>query len=83
MVVTRSRENKQMEDELATLKTKLQYLDEKILGLHLQHLARNNRQNPKSSTDIRFSSSNNFHGLKLDFPWFNGDDPTEWIYREK
>ena len=43
----------------------------------------NNRRDPESSVDTRFSLSSNFHGLKLDFPHFNGDDPTGWIYREE
>ena len=43
MVVTHAGANKQMEEELAALKTKLQDMDENILGLHLQHPAMNNR----------------------------------------
>ena len=42
MVVTRTRANKQMEEELAALKTKLKDLDENILDLHLQHASMNN-----------------------------------------
>ena len=83
MVVTHAWENKQMEDGLSSLKNKLQYLDEKILSLHLQHSTMNNRWNLVSSVDIGFSSSSNFHGSKLDFPHFNGDDPTGWIHREE
>ena len=41
----------------------------------------NNRRQPESSTDTGFLSSSNFHGPKLDFRHFNGDDPTGWIYR--
>ena len=43
----------------------------------------NNRRQPKSFADIGFSSSSNFHGSKIDFPRFNGDDPTRWIDREE
>ena len=35
MVVTRTGENKQMEEELVTLKTKLEDLDQIFLDLHL------------------------------------------------
>ena len=72
---------KKMKDKIAALKTKLEDLDEKILGLHIQHSSMNNRRQPKSSTDNSFSYSNNFRGSNLDFPCFNGDDPTGWIYR--
>ena len=82
MVVTCAGENKQMEDKLAALKTTLQDLDEKFLGLHLQRSTMNNRAQPKSFGETGFSSSNNFRGLKLDFPRFNGDDLTGWIYKE-
>ena len=37
----------------------------------------------KSSVDTGFSSSSKLCGLKLDFPQFNGDYPTGWIYREE
>ena len=83
MVVTHVGANKQMEDELATLKTKIQGLDEKFLSLHLQHSPMNNRCQLESSVDTRFSSSSNFHETKLDFPCFNGDHLTGWIYREE
>ena len=43
----------------------------------------NNRRQPESSADIGFSSFSNFHRPKLDFPRFNGDDLTGWIYREE
>ena len=49
-------------------------MDEKILDLHVQHSSIYNRQQPESSVDTEFSSSSNFHGSKLDFPRFNGDD---------
>ena len=42
-----------------------------------------NQQDPESFADTGFSSSRNFHGSKLVFPHFNGDDPTGWIYREE
>ena len=35
MVVTHARENRQMEEELVTLKTKLKDLDQRFLDLHL------------------------------------------------
>ena len=81
MVVTHAGANKQMEEELVALKTKLQDLVEKILSLHLQHSTINNKQQLESSAYTGFSSSNKFRGLKLDFPCFNGDDPTGWIYK--
>ena len=83
MVVTHTRANKQMEEELAAIKSKLEDLDQKILVLQLQHSPMNNRRQPESSTDTGFSSFSNFHGPKLDFPHFNGDDMTGWIYREE
>ena len=43
MVVTRAGANKQMEEELVSLKTKLEDLDQKFLGLHLQHSSMRNR----------------------------------------
>ena len=81
MVVTRAGANKQMEEELASIKSKLEDLDQKILGLQVQHSPMNNRHQPKSSVDTGFSLFSNFRGPKLDFPRFNGDDPTRWIYR--
>ena len=83
MVVTRAIENKNMEEELAAIKSKLEDLDQKFLGLHLHNSPMNNRRQPESSVDIGFSSSSNFRGPKMDFPRFNGDDPTGWIYREE
>ena len=83
MVVTHTEENKQMEEELAAIKSKLEDLDKKFLGLHLQHSPMNNRSQHESSTDTGFSSFSNFHRPKLDFPRFNGDDSTGWIYREE
>ena len=82
MVVPRAGANRQMEEELVTLKTKLEDLDQRFLDLHLQYSAMSNRQHLESSADIDFSSSCNFCGLKIDFPRFNGDDLTGWIYRE-
>ena len=79
MVVTRAGENKQMEDELTTIKSKLEDLDQKFLGLHLQHSTMNNRRPLEPSADTGFASSSNFRGPKHDFPHFNGDDPTGWI----
>ena len=81
MVITRARANTQMEEELAAIKSKLEDLDQKILGLQLQHSPMNNCRQPESSTDTGFSSFSKFCGQKLDFPRFNGDDPTGWIYR--
>ena len=69
-----------MEEALAAIQAKLQELDEKFLGLHLEHSAMNTRQQFKSSSTNGFSSSSNFRGLKLDFPRFNGTDPTGWVY---
>ena len=83
MVVTRTEANKQMEEELATIKSKLEDLDQKFLILHLQHSPMNNPRKPESSANIGFSSFSNFRRLKLDFPRFNGDDLIEWIYREE
>ena len=70
-----------MEEELVTLKTKLADLDQRFLNLHLQHLAMSNQKQLESSADTKFSSSNSFHGPKIDFPCFNGDDPTGWIHK--
>ena len=83
MVVTHARENKQMEEECVTLETKLQDLDEKFIGLHIQHSTMRNQRQHDSSVDTGFSSSNNFRRPKMDFPLFNGDDLTGWIYRAK
>ena len=44
MVVTCARENKKMEEELVTLKTKLEDLDQIFLNLHLQYLSMSNQQ---------------------------------------
>lgn len=65
-----------MEEEIASLKTKLQDLDDKILGLNFQQSAMS--RNHSGDTG---SSSGNFRGPKLDFPRFDGSDPTGWIYR--
>ena len=81
MVVTRAGENKQMEEELAAIKSKLEDLDQKFLGLHLQHSPMNNCHRPESSADTGFSSFNSFHRTKLDFHRFNGDDPIGCVYR--
>ena len=51
MVVTRSEANKQMEEELAAIKSKLEDLDQKILGLQVQHSPMNNCRQPESSAD--------------------------------
>ena len=75
--------NKQMEEELAALNTKLEDLDQKILSLHLLHSAMSNQRQPRSFAGIGSSRSSNFNGPKLDFPYFNGDDPTGWIYIEE
>ena len=72
-----------MEEELLTIKTKLIDLDQIFLDLHLQHSAMRNQQQLESSIEIEFSSSNKFRGSKIDFPRFNGDDPTRWMYRGK
>ena len=50
MAITRTRENKQMEDKLAALETKLEDLDQRFIDLHLQYSAMSNRQQPESST---------------------------------
>ena len=39
MAITRARANKQMEDEIVILNTKLEDLDQIFLDLHLQHSA--------------------------------------------
>ena len=54
MFVTRAGENKQMEEKLAAIKSKLEDLDQKILGLHLQDSPMNKRHQPESSADTRF-----------------------------
>ena len=81
MVVTRAWANRQMEEESVTLETKLEDLDQRFLDLHLQHSTMSNWQQPESSADTEFSASNNFRGPKIDFPRFNGDDPTGWKYK--
>ena len=81
MFITCIGENKQMEEELATIKSKLDDLDQQILGLQLHHSPMNNHRQPESSKDTGFSSSSNFREPKLDFPHFNGDDLIGWIYR--
>ena len=48
MAVPRAGANRQMEEELVTLKTKLEDLDQIFLNLHLQHSAMSNRQQPES-----------------------------------
>ena len=83
MVVTHVRENKQMEEEISTIKSKREDLDQKILGLQVQHSPMKNCRQPESSTNIGFSLFSNFHGLKRDSPHFNGDDLTRRIYGEK
>ena len=81
MVDTHANENKQMEEELATIKTKLKDLDKKILILHLPHSPMSNRRQLDSFVDTGSSSSCNFLGLNIEFPRFNGDDSTGWIYK--
>ena len=44
MVVTRVGANKQMEEELAAIKSKLEDLDQKFLGLNHQHSPMDNRR---------------------------------------
>ena len=70
-----------MEEELVTLKTKLEDLDKIFLDLHLQYSAMSNRQQPESSTCTAFSAASNFSGPKIEFPHFNGDDPSGWIHK--
>ena len=41
-----------MEEELVTLKTKLEDLDQKFLSLHLQHLAMSNQRHDESSETL-------------------------------
>ena len=72
-----------MEEELATIKSKLEDLDQKFLGLNRQHSPMDNRRQLESSADTGFSVFSHYRRPKLDFPRFNGDDPTGWIYREK
>ena len=81
MVVTHAGANKQMEEELAAIKSKIEDLDQKFLGLNRQHSPVDNRHQPESSVDTGFSLFSHYHRPKLDFPHFNGDDPTRWIYR--
>ena len=81
MVVPHVGANRQMEEELVTLKTKLEDLDQIFLDLHLQYSAMRNRQKPKSYAGTAFSASNNFCGPKIEFPHFNGDDPSGWIHK--
>ena len=75
MVVPRAGANRQMEEELVTLKTKLKDLDQIFISLHLQYSAMSNQQQPESSAGTTFSTSSNFCGLKIEFAHFNGDDP--------
>ena len=63
-----------MEEEIVTFKTKIEDLDQTFIDLHLQHSSMSNRQQLESSTETEFSASTNFHGPKIDFPCFNGDD---------
>ena len=70
-----------MEEEISTLKAKLKDLDQKLPCLYLQHSTMRNRLQSESSANTGLSSSSNFRGSKLDFPRFNGDDPTRWIYK--
>ena len=79
MVVTLTGE-KTMEEALVAIQDKLQELDEKFLGLHLEHSAMNTRRQSEYSSNNGLSSSSNFRSLKLDFPCFNDTDPTGWIY---
>ena len=81
MVVTRAGANKQMEEELAAIMSKLEDLDQKFLSLHLQHSPMKNCRQPESSADTGFSLFSHYRMLKLDFFHFNGDDPPIWIYR--
>ena len=83
MVVTRVGANRQMEEELVTLKTKLEDLDQIFLDLHLQYSTMSNRQQPESSADTEFSASSNFCGMKIGFARFNGVDPSGWIHKEE
>ena len=83
MVVPRTRANRQMEEELVTLNTKLEDLDQIFLNLHLQYSAMSNWQQAESSAGTAFSASNNFCGTKIEFPRFNGDDPSGWIHKEE
>ena len=70
-----------MEEELVTLKTKLEDLDQRFLDLHLHYSAMRNRQQPESSSGTAFSDSINFCRPKIEFPHFNGDDPSGWIHK--
>ena len=81
IVVTCAGENRQMEEEIVTFKTKIEDLDQTFIDLHLQHSSMSNRQQPESSRDTEFSASSNFCGSKIEFPRFNGDDPSGWIHK--
>ena len=70
-----------MEEELVTLKTKLEDLDQRFLNLHLQYSPMSNQQQPESSAGIAFFAFSNFCGPKIEFPRFNGDDPSGWIHK--
>ena len=65
-----------MEEQLAAIKSKLEDLDQKFLGLNRQHSAMDNHRQPESSTDTGTSVYSPYCGPKLDFPRFNGDDLT-------
>ena len=80
MVVTGAGANKQMEEELAAIRSKLEDLDQKFLGLNRQHSPMDNHRQLESSADTGFSLFSHYRWSKLDFPRFN-DDPTKWIYR--
>ena len=81
MVVTHAEENRKIEGEIVTFKTKLEDLDQIFLDLHLQYSAMSNRQQPESSVGTAFSASSNFCGMKIEFPHFNGYDPSGWIHK--
>ena len=59
MVVTRIGA-KAMEEALAAIQAKLQELDEKFLGLHLEYSAMNTSRQYESSSNNGFSSFSNF-----------------------
>jgi len=40
-----------------------------------------NQKHHESSTGTTFSASSNFCGTKIEFPRFNGDDPSGWIHK--
>ena len=83
MVVTRTRENKQMEEELSTIKSKLEDLDQKFLASIFSIHPWTTATSLSLLQKLGSRRLNNFRETNMDFPCFNGDDSNGWIYREE